>query len=124
MALCLCVSVAFSEEPEMVKVPGGDCPIGASISHESNHNPKIAEFWIAKYCVTNQEYKRFIDATGHAAPETNVYGSKYTLWTGRTFPAEIARQPAVNVSWNDAVAYCEWLAKSTGKKYRLPTEEE
>ena len=30
----------------------------------------------------------------------------------------------VNVSWNDAVAFCEWLSKKEGKSYRLPTEAE
>ncbi|HYM13136.1 MAG TPA: SUMF1/EgtB/PvdO family nonheme iron enzyme [Bryobacterales bacterium] len=112
------------EEPEMVKVPGGDCPIGVTVSHEDAHKPKIAEFQIARYVVTNQEYKVFLDATGHAPPDANILHSKYRLWNGRDFPAQIARQPVVNVSWHDAVAYCEWLAKSAGKRYRLPTEEE
>ncbi|MBI3698060.1 MAG: SUMF1/EgtB/PvdO family nonheme iron enzyme [Acidobacteria bacterium] len=107
-------------DPELVRIPGGDCPIGATVSHEAEHKPKVAEFRIAKYPVTNQEYKQFVDATGHAPPESNVFGSKYRLWQGKTFSPEIARQPVVNVSWHDAVAYCQWL----GKQYRLPTEEE
>ena len=32
--------------------------------------------------------------------------------------------PVVNVSWNDAVAFCKWLSKKEGKTYRLPTEAE
>jgi formylglycine-generating enzyme required for sulfatase activity len=32
--------------------------------------------------------------------------------------------PVVNVSWNDAVAFCKWLSKKEGKSYRLPTEAE
>jgi sulfatase modifying factor 1 len=32
--------------------------------------------------------------------------------------------PAVFISWNDAVAFCEWLSKTEGKTYRLPTEAE
>ncbi len=32
--------------------------------------------------------------------------------------------PVVHVSWSDAIAYCEWLSKQTGKKFRLPTEAE
>ena len=32
--------------------------------------------------------------------------------------------PVVNVSWNDAVAFCEWLSRKEGKTYRLPTEAE
>ena len=30
----------------------------------------------------------------------------------------------VNVSWNDAVAFCQWLSRKEGKTYRLPTEAE
>lgn len=32
--------------------------------------------------------------------------------------------PVVNVSWNDAVAFCEWLSEREGRRYRLPTEAE
>ena len=32
--------------------------------------------------------------------------------------------PVVNVSWNDAVAFCKWLNRKEGKTYRLPTEAE
>ena len=32
--------------------------------------------------------------------------------------------PVVNVSWYDAVSYCEWLSQERGETYRLPTEAE
>ena len=32
--------------------------------------------------------------------------------------------PVVNVSWNDAVAFCEWLKSREGQSFRLPTEAE
>jgi serine/threonine-protein kinase len=34
------------------------------------------------------------------------------------------RLPVLGVSWDDAVAYCEWKARTTGMPWRLPTEEE
>lgn len=108
----------------MVLVAGGKCPIGASVSHEEIHKEQVAPFLIAKTPVSNEEYKRFIDEAKHSAPEFNSVGNKEHLWTGRTFPPEIAEQPVVNVSWHDAAAYCGWLAKKTGKAFRLPTEEE
>jgi len=33
-------------------------------------------------------------------------------------------RPVIMVSWNDAQAYVEWLSKSTGERYRLPSESE
>jgi len=64
-----------------------------------------------------------VDASGHAPPDAS-FGTKQRLWNGATFPPEIARQPVVNVSWQDVVDYCAWLSKREGKPYRLPTEEE
>lgn len=39
-------------------------------------------------------------------------------------PASLKDHPVVDVSWHDALAYTEWLTKSTGDRYRLPTEAE
>jgi sulfatase modifying factor 1 len=121
------VLILAAEPPEMVKIPGGDCPIGPTISHvgpeEGDHHDKIPEFLISKYPITNQQYKDFVDASGHAPPDAS-FGTKQRLWNGATFPPEIARQPVVNVSWQDVVDYCAWLSKREGKPYRLPTEEE
>ncbi|MBI3683179.1 MAG: SUMF1/EgtB/PvdO family nonheme iron enzyme, partial [Acidobacteria bacterium] len=113
-----------AHDPELAPVPASACPIGETVSHEEIHKKEVAAFLIARTPVTNAEYKRFIDETNHPAPELNSISSKYRLWTSRTFPPEIANQPVVNVSWSDAVAYCQWLASKTGKAYRLPTEEE
>ncbi|WP_133512943.1 formylglycine-generating enzyme family protein [Candidatus Thiosymbion oneisti] len=34
------------------------------------------------------------------------------------------RRPVINISWQNAVAYCDWLSEQTGFLYRLPTEAE
>lgn len=112
---------AAAQEPEMAPIPGGECPIGAGVSHEGAHKPKIDAFRIATFPVTNAEYQRFVEAAGHPAPKTSSFDSRHRLWDQL---AGIQRQPVVNVSWHDAVAYCAWLAKSSGKPYRLPSEEE
>lgn len=84
----------------MIRISGGDCPIGGSVSHEAVHQPKVEPFWISKTPVTNEQYRRFRPVSGQP------------------------RQPVVNVSWHDAVEYCKWLSTENGKEYRLPTEEE
>ena len=62
--------------------------------------------------VTNEEYAKFLAATGRKAP--------------RGFSAAKAKHPAVNVSYEDAVAYCRYLTEQADGRavYRLPTEAE
>ena len=66
--------------------------------------------------VTNEEYAKFINATGRKAPSN---------WGNNTYPSGLAKYPVTNVSYNDAVAYCNWLSKNdSSATYRLPTEKE
>jgi formylglycine-generating enzyme required for sulfatase activity len=75
----------------------------------------VQEFEIGKYQVTNFQYQAFVQDTGHQSPGH---------WEGNQYPDGLDDHPVVNVSWHDAVAYCEWLSERTGKPYRLPTEIE
>jgi formylglycine-generating enzyme required for sulfatase activity len=115
-------------EPEMVLIPAGEFVMGQENGGKPEkpaHRVYISEFQIAKFVVTNGEYKQFIDATGYRPPaHWQGVKSDYTLWAGAGYPPEIARQPVINVSWDDAMAYCGWLRQATGKPYRLPTEAE
>ena len=68
-------------------------------------------YYIAETPVTNEEYKKFVDATGHRVP----YGWDEN-W--RTYPTGKHDHPVVNVTWDDANAYARWVGG------RLPTEAE
>lgn len=77
------------------------------------HCAWVDAFELAAFQTTNQEYARFLEDTGHPPPP---------LWDDPQFSDP--QQPVVAVSWFEAVAYCDWLSRTVGKKYRLPTEAE
>ena len=56
------------------------------------------------------------------AKEDFDYSKDYN-WRNAGFD-QTDEHPVVNVSWNDAVAFCQWLSRKEGKTYRLPTEAE
>lgn len=121
-------------EPELVFVPAGDFLMGTSdrdiamlrrqfewakdydFSREQpQHTVYLPDYYIGKYPVTNAQYRVFVQETGHPA---------LRHWENDRMPSGKDDHPVVYVFWNDAVAYCKWLAAETGKLYRLPTEAE
>ncbi|MGH6815163.1 MAG: SUMF1/EgtB/PvdO family nonheme iron enzyme [Hyphomicrobiaceae bacterium] len=105
--------------PEMVVVPAGEFLMGSPDNEperDANEGPQhkvtIAKsFAVGKFEVTFAEWNTCV-AAGGCKHTPNDYG-----W-GR------GRQPAINVSWNDAKEYIAWLSAKTGKIYRLLTEAE
>jgi formylglycine-generating enzyme required for sulfatase activity len=100
----------------VIKIPAGTFTMGSSdgdADEKPVHQVELGEYYIDKYEVTNRQYKQFCDATGRSYPEDPSY---FTSMSGyfRNYPD----YPVVNVSWNDAAAYCTWAGK------RLPTEAE
>jgi formylglycine-generating enzyme required for sulfatase activity len=100
----------------MVVVPPGTFKMGDIQrnffdSEKPVHTVSIAKpFAIGRYPITFDEYDRFASATSRPLPNDAGWGR--------------GRQPAINVSWDDAVEYAMWLSGQTGKRYRLPTEAE
>jgi sulfatase modifying factor 1 len=77
------------------------------------HRVWVDAFELAECQATRAEYSQFLRACDYEKP---------TQWDDPHFSDP--QQPVVAASWFDAVAYCDWLAATTGKRYRLPTEAE
>lgn len=103
---------------EMVAVKGGQFMMGNNAGDADErpaHEVTIADFQIDRFEVTNALYDAFAAATGYKTE--NEQKGKAQTW--RTlFTPDTPNNPVVLVTWNDAVAFCEWAGK------RLPTETE
>jgi formylglycine-generating enzyme required for sulfatase activity len=99
---------------ELVVVPGGEFQMGSSAKPAEAPIHKVAikkDFAIGRREVTFAEWDRCVAAGGCK------YSPPDPAW-GR------GNEPVTNVSWDDAKEFVAWLAKTTGKPYRLPTEAE
>jgi sulfatase modifying factor 1 len=102
--------------PDLAEIPAGWFGMGWLDGLPDARPPRrvwVDAFAIARRPVTRREYAAFLAARGTApAP----------AWADPRFADP--DQPAIAVSWLDAVAYCAWLSVATGAPYRLPTEAE
>ncbi len=102
------------QAPEMIYVIGGSFSMGSELDgvdedEKPLHEVTLSSYHIGKYEVTVKQFRDFCQAVGRIMPEVPPWG-----W--------IDDYPMVNISWYDAVEYCEWLSLKTEKKYHLPTE--
>ncbi|MCB0520169.1 MAG: SUMF1/EgtB/PvdO family nonheme iron enzyme [Saprospiraceae bacterium] len=115
--------------PGFIFVQGGTFLMGRkNTSDQTLHNVALGDFYMGRFEVTFEEFDAFCDLTGRNRPDDNNLGR--------------GRQPVINISWYDALDYCNWLSESQslekvytkiGKKiianweangFRLPTEAE
>ena len=130
-----------AECPEMVVIPSGAFTMGSSATdiqkgdafpnEGPQHRVFIHErFALARHEVTRDEFEAFVAASGRRIVEScyTLEDGKPQERDGRSFLnpgfAQAGDHPAVCVSWLDATDYAEWLFRTTGKTYRLPSEAE
>lgn len=116
-ALWIITATVFAQNlPEMVEIKGGIFQMG--YENGSNINDaapvrtiSVSDFYMSKTPVTVAQWKYFIEKTGKKMPAEPTWGWK-------------ENHPMVNITWAEAVEYCDWLSEQTGKIVRLPTEAE
>lgn len=112
---------AWLQKMNMVVIPAGTFQMGRNVEDGGmadaapRHVVSLAVFQISRYEVTNKQYGEFVDKAKYPAPAT---------WANNRYPDGQDDLPVVNVSWDDAVAYCNWLSKESNLQFRLPTEPE
>ena len=128
---------------EMVLIPAGSFVMGddSGIDDEkpAHHVVITKPFYLGKYEVTVEQFRRFVEATGYVTdaekgtgfdgafswdPDTSEFRMNEAHSWRTTGFTQADDHPVVNVSWNDAMAFCEWLRSEGGKRCRLPTEAE
>lgn len=124
---------ALAQTPEMVSIPKGEFLMGPAPGEEERygvdkdariggpHPVTVPAFAIGKYKVTRAEYEAFVKATGRR--DGDCSGDRAKSWRNPGFLQD-ERHPVVCANLHDAVAYAEWLSRTTGKTYRLPSEAE
>ncbi|MHC5019376.1 MAG: protein kinase domain-containing protein [Planctomycetota bacterium] len=128
---------------DFVFIPGGPFIFGGDTLATSHRPQKVMElddYFIGRYPVTAREYAEFLNAlppeeAEQRAPRT--VGVRGSLWSrdddGRwVMPEREPRTnfswhwdlPAMGLSWDDALAYCNWRSELEGRRITLPTEEQ
>ena len=107
---------------DMVRVPAGKFLMGSPANEEGRdkndegqgpHEVSVSSFYMGKYEVTQAQWR----AVSALPKVKDDLPSDPSNFKGDNLPVE-------QVSWDEAVEFCERLSKATGKKYRLPTEAE
>jgi formylglycine-generating enzyme required for sulfatase activity/tRNA A-37 threonylcarbamoyl transferase component Bud32 len=101
---------------EMVSIPSGNCSIGSpkdegDSDEKPQHKVNLAPFYLGKFPVTQAQWMAVA-----ALPKIQTFLNPE--------PARFkgANRPVENVSWYEAVEFCDRLSQKTGKNYRLPSE--
>lgn len=101
----------------LIRIPAGEFLLGsdplrdaqALVTERPQYVVRLSEYFISQYPITFEQYQVFQNAS--------YPGQAWDIPPGK------ARHPVVNISWDDAVTFCNWLT-GPGWKFRLPTEAE
>jgi formylglycine-generating enzyme required for sulfatase activity len=106
---------------QFVLVPAGRFVMGDLQGFPDERAPSVVTidrpFYLGRLEVTNQQFACFDQK--HDSAYIDGRGKDRTT---RGTPANLPDQPVVRVSWNEALAFCEWLSQKSGCRCTLPTE--
>jgi formylglycine-generating enzyme required for sulfatase activity len=132
------------DDIEMVWVEGCSFMMGSNEGDEDEkpvHEVSLNGFYMGKYEVTRGQFRKFVEATNYQTEDEKdggawIYSVEEKKWVkkdglnwkkdakGNDCYKTKENHPVIFVSYNDAIAYINWLKSTSNKKYRLPTEAE
>jgi formylglycine-generating enzyme required for sulfatase activity len=115
------VNLGGGVDMEFMRIPAGEFWMGsdpqvddrAQAAEQPRHKVYLDEYLVGKYPVTVAQFGAFLKASGY----------KWS-WMSAEEMVEKKDHPVVEVSWEDAHTFCEWVSKVSGCKVRLPSEAE
>lgn len=120
-------------EPMMITIPAGNFQMGDIDEEDAQpiHTVTLKEFSLGKYEVTVKEFRHFVESSDYKMPAKCThqlngwfnYGETDGSWENNSINTSDF-QPVNCIGWQAANAYTQWLAKETGRPYRLPSEAE
>ncbi|WP_201352634.1 5-histidylcysteine sulfoxide synthase [Hydrogenimonas urashimensis] len=148
----ICRRSGHAPQNVLLPVPGGSVTLGKNRqdayygwdNEYGHHEAEVPDFKASKFLVSNGEFMAFVEAGGY---RQKTWWSEEG-WAWRTYKAaehppfwmpdgkggfryralaEIIDMPMdwpVDVNYHEAKAFCRWLGEKTGRKLRLPTEDE
>jgi formylglycine-generating enzyme required for sulfatase activity len=120
--------------PEMIVIPAGVFVMGTPGEGEALAMRLPQAFALGRNEVTRREFARFVADSGYEPrPGCRTWDPALSRfnedarrsWQNPATPAQPTDEhPVTCVSFSDARAYADWLARETGQRYRLPSEAE
>jgi formylglycine-generating enzyme required for sulfatase activity len=105
----------------MRRIPAGRFVLGSESGSLDEQPATIVTidrpFWVAATETTNEQFRRFDPAF-----DCRDYQKRHARDDDMGLPLNGSKQPAVRVSWDQAMAFCRWLEQRTGLRCTLPTE--
>lgn len=107
----------------LVRIPAGNFVMGDAAGSADEGPPCRVTikkpFWIAKKIITNAEFALFDPK--HDSGYLDRGGKDHS---DRGHPLNRPEQPVIRITWDRAMAFCQWLSEKTGQSFSLPTEAE
>ncbi len=141
-------AVSFSffvfSSPLMIEIKGdifnmGDSAIierkrvdddGVPVVDYTSHRVEVDDFKISKFEITFSDYYTFIKETNYQTHdekrwlERNEGRLSIDVFRRYYLDPKYSFHPVTSIAYEDALMFCLWLSRKTGKQYRLPTEAE